>query len=80
MMPLRRGHRGYARLMGEDIRVERGWIMVNGTRSDDGRVVRGTGGEIRLSPFDALQDRRDAAIPAGAIFKASVQRLAFWRR
>ena len=54
--------------------------MVNGTRSDDGRVVRGTGGEIRLSPFDALQDRRDAAIPAGAIFKASVQRLAFWRR
>jgi hypothetical protein len=66
--------------MGDDIRVQRGWITVDGTRSDDGRVVRGTGGEIRLSPFDALQERRDAEIPAGAIFKASVQRLAFWRR
>jgi hypothetical protein len=42
--------------------------------------VRGTGGEIRLSPFDALQDRREARIPPGAILKASVQRLAFWRR
>jgi hypothetical protein len=66
--------------MGDDIRVERGWIIVNGTRSDDGHVMLGTGGEIRLSPFDALQDRRDAHIPAGAILKASVQRLAFWRR
>ena len=66
--------------MGDDIRVERGWIIVDGTRSDDGRVVRGTGGELRLSPFDALQDRREAGIPAGAILKASVQRLAFWRR
>jgi hypothetical protein len=74
------GARGYARCMGDDIRVERGWIIVDGTRSDDGRVVRGTGGELRLSPFDALQDRREAGIPAGAILKASVQRLAFWRR
>jgi hypothetical protein len=66
--------------MGENLRVERGWIIVNGTRSDDGRVVLGSGGDIRLSPFDALQERRDAQIPASAILKASVQRLAFWRR
>ena len=66
--------------MGENIRVERGWIIVDGTRAEDGHVVFGTGGEIRLSPFDALQDRRDAHIPSGAILKASVQRLAFWRR
>jgi hypothetical protein len=66
--------------MPDSIRVERGWIIVNGTRSDDGRLMLGTGGEIRLSPFDALQDRRDARIPPGAILKASVQRLAFWRR
>jgi hypothetical protein len=64
--------------MADDIRVERGWIIANGTRSDDGRVVLGTGGEIRLSPFDALQER--SVIPASAILKASVQRLAFWRR
>jgi hypothetical protein len=66
--------------MGDNIRVERGWIILDGARSDDGRVVLGTGGELRLSPFDALQDRRDAQIPSGAILKASVQRLAFWRR
>jgi hypothetical protein len=66
--------------MAEITRVERGWIIVNGTRSDDGRLVFGTGDEIQLSPFDALQERRDANIPAGAILKASVQRLAFWRR
>jgi hypothetical protein len=66
--------------MGDDIRVERGWIIVNGTRSDDGRVAFGTGGEIRLSPFDALQERRAVPVPAGAILKASVQRLKFWRR
>jgi hypothetical protein len=65
--------------MGEDMRVERGWIIINGTRGDDGRVTRGTGGELRLSPFDALQDR-EAGVPAGAILKASVQRLKFWRR
>jgi hypothetical protein len=66
--------------MGDNIRVERGWIIVEGTRADDGQVVLGAGGEIRLSPFDALQDRRTVRIPAGAILKASVQRLAFWRR
>jgi hypothetical protein len=66
--------------MAEITRVERGWIIVNGTRSDDGRLVFGTGDEIQLSPFDALQERRDAHIPAGAILKASVQRLAFWQR
>jgi hypothetical protein len=66
--------------MADDMRVERGWIIVDGTRSDDGRIARGTGGEVRLSPFDALQERRAAGVPAGAILKASVQRLAFWRR
>jgi len=64
----------------DDIRVERGWITVNGTRTDDGGVELGTGGEIRLSPFDALQQRREVPVPASAILKASVQRLAFWRR
>jgi hypothetical protein len=66
--------------MSDEIRVERGWIIVDGTRADDGRIVFGTGGELRLSPFDALQDRRSGQIPWGAILKASVQRLAFWRR
>jgi hypothetical protein len=64
--------------MAENIRVERGWIIADGTRSDDGRVVLGTGGELRLSPFDALRER--PVIPSSAILKASVQRLAFWRR
>jgi hypothetical protein len=64
--------------MADDIRVERGWIIANGTRSDDGRLVLGTGGELRLSPFDALRERD--VIPSSAILKASVQRLAFWRR
>jgi hypothetical protein len=62
----------------DNMRVERGWIIVDGARSDDGRLVLGTGGEIRLSPFDALQER--GQIPWRAILKASVQRLAFWRR
>jgi hypothetical protein len=62
------------------IRIERGWIIVDGRRGDDGRVVLGTGDEIRFSPFDALQDRGDVQIPASAILKSSVQRLAFWRR
>jgi hypothetical protein len=66
--------------MDADIRVERGWIIVAAARADDGRIVRGTGSEMRLSPFDALRDRRDAGIPSSAILKASVQRLAFWRR
>jgi hypothetical protein len=59
-------------------RVERGWIVVDASRGDDGRLRFGTGEELRLSPFDAVQERPD--IPAGAILKASVQRLAFWRR
>ena len=61
-----------------DMRIERGWIIVDGRRSDDGGIEFGTGDELRLSPFDALHERPQ--IPAGAIFKASVQRLAFWRR
>jgi hypothetical protein len=65
--------------MEENFRVERGWIIAKATRLDDGRVVLGEG-EMRLSPFDALQSRREAQIPVSAIFKASVQRLAFWRR
>jgi hypothetical protein len=66
--------------MADDIRVERGWIILDGRRSDDGGIELGTGEEIRFSPFDALQERGNAHIPAGAILKASVQRLAFWRR
>jgi hypothetical protein len=60
------------------IRVERGWIIVNATRADDGTLQLGAGEELRLSPFDALQER--PLIPSGAILKASFQRLAFWRR
>jgi hypothetical protein len=63
-----------------DIRVERGWIIVDGTRTDEGTIALGTGGELRLSPFDAVSDRREAQVPWSAILKASVQRLAFWRR
>jgi hypothetical protein len=63
--------------MDSDLRVVRGWIHVSGTRADDGSIVMGTGGELRLSPFDAL---REPQIPRVAILKASVQRLAFWRR
>ena len=66
--------------MAEVIRIERGWIVVDGTRGDDGGIVPGTGEEMRFSPFDAVQERREAKIPWGAILKASVQRLAFWRR
>ena len=65
--------------MADDLRVERGWIILKARRLDDGRVELGQG-ELRLSPFDALQDRRETQVPARAILKASVQRLAFWRR
>jgi hypothetical protein len=65
--------------MDDDLRVQRGWIILKATRLDDGRVVRGQG-EMRFSPFDALQDRGETQIPWSAILKASVQRLAFWRR
>ena len=66
--------------MSENHRVERGWIFVNGTRQDDGTIEIGTGGEMRFSPFDAVSSRDDAKITWGHILKASVQRLAFWRR
>jgi hypothetical protein len=66
--------------MADDHRVERGWIIVNGSRQDDGSIRLGTGDEMRFSPFDAMSQRRDAQITWGHILKASVQRLAFWRR
>jgi hypothetical protein len=66
--------------MAEGARVERGWIYVNGTRQDDGTIELGTGGEMRFSPFEAISERQDAQIGWGDILRASVQRLAFWRR
>jgi hypothetical protein len=64
----------------ENLRVERGWIIVNGTRQDDGTIELGTGSEMRFSPFEAISQRQDAQITWGDILAASVQRLAFWRR
>jgi hypothetical protein len=64
----------------EQVRIERGWIIVDGTRRDDGRIELGTGGEMRFSPFEAASQRADAQITWGHILTASVQRLAFWRR
>jgi hypothetical protein len=61
-------------------RIERGWIHVDGTRRDDGTIELGTGAEMRLSPFDAVSERRTAQLTWGHILKASLQRLAFWRR
>jgi hypothetical protein len=66
--------------MSESLCVERGWIFVNGTRLDDGRIELGTGAEMRFSPFEAMSQRQDAQITWGHILMASVQRLAFWRR
>jgi hypothetical protein len=66
--------------MSENVRIERGWIFVDGTRRDDGSIAFGTGGEMRFSPFDAMSQRRDTHITWGHILTASVQRLAFWRR
>jgi hypothetical protein len=66
--------------MSENPRVRRGWIVVNGTRQDDGTIKLGTGGEMRFSPFDAMSQRQDAQISWGDIVTASLQRLAFWRR
>lgn len=66
--------------MSENPRIERGWIIVNGTRQDDGTIKFGTGEEMRFSPFEAISQRQDAQITWGHIFSASVQRLAFWRR
>jgi hypothetical protein len=66
--------------MSENIRIDRGWIIVNGTRQDDGSIELGTGGEMRFSPFDAISEREHGQITWDQILKASVQRLAFWRR
>lgn len=59
-------------------RIERGWIYIDGRRGDDGKLVFGTGDELRLNPVEALQDRDQ--IPLSAALRASVQRLVFWRR
>ncbi len=66
--------------MSGSVRVERGWIFIDGTRQDDGSIALGTGGEMRFSPFEAISQRRDAQLTWGHILTASVQRLAFWRR
>jgi hypothetical protein len=66
--------------MADDIDVRRGWIYVNGSRQDDGTIRLGTGEELRFSPAEALSERRHVPGMSGAIWKASVQRLAFWRR
>jgi hypothetical protein len=66
--------------MSENVRVERGWIFVNGTRRDDGTIEIGTGDEMRFSPFEAMSQRHATQITWGHILTASVQRLAFWRR
>ena len=70
----------YAQVMSENVRVERGWIIINGTRQDDGTIKFATGGEMRFSPFEAVPLRREAHVGWGHILTASVQRLAFWRR
>ena len=66
--------------MSESLRIERGWIFVNGTRQDDGTIELGTGNELRFSPFEEMSQRHDAQITWSNILTASVQRLAFWRR
>jgi hypothetical protein len=66
--------------MSANHRIERGWILVDGTRQDDGTIELGTGGEMRFSPFEAISQRRDAQISWGDVLTASTQRLAFWRR
>ena len=71
---------GYAQPMSEGVRIERGWIFVDGTRQDDGTIEFGTGAEMRFSPFDAVSQRQEARITWSEILTASVQRLAFWRR
>lgn len=66
--------------MSGSLRIERGWIYVDGTRRDDGTIELGTGGEMRFSPFEAISERGSAPIAWGDILEASFQRLAFWRR
>jgi hypothetical protein len=64
----------------ENVRIERGWIFVTGTRRDDGTIELGTRDEMRFSPFEAMSQRQDTQTAWGHILTASVQRLAFWRR
>ena len=71
---------GYAQAVSENVRIERGWIFVTGTRRDDGTIELGTRDEMRFSPFEAMSQRQDTQITWGHILTASVQRLAFWRR
>jgi hypothetical protein len=71
---------GYAQAVSQNPRIERGWIYIHGTRRDDGTIELGTGDEMRFSPFEAMSDRQATQITWGDILKASVQRLAFWRR
>jgi hypothetical protein len=66
--------------MSENLRIERGWIYVDGARQDDGSIKLGTGGEMRFSPFEAISERKETPITWGHILTASTQRLAFWRR
>jgi hypothetical protein len=66
--------------MAAPVRIERGWIILDASRQDDGSIKHGTGGEMRFSPADALSDREATGITGAMILKASVQRLAFWRR
>ena len=66
--------------MSESVRVERGWIFVEGTRQDDGTIELGTASELRFSPFEAMSQRQETPITWSHILTASLQRLAFWRR
>jgi hypothetical protein len=66
--------------MSGTLRIERGWIYINGTRQDDGTITPGAGAEMRLSPFEAMSERESTPITWGHILTASAQRLAFWRR
>ncbi|HET6506194.1 MAG TPA: hypothetical protein VFG42_05360 [Baekduia sp.] len=67
--------------MDDHIQVRRGWIYLDGARQDDGTIKIGTGQELKLNPIEAIGERKNSPIPlGGAIWKASVQRLVFWRR
>jgi hypothetical protein len=66
--------------MRKGLRIERGWIFVNGARQDDGTILLGDSAEMRFSPIEAISQRQDTQITWGNILTASLQRLAFWRR
>ena len=51
--------------MSENVRIERGWIFVNGTRRDDGTIELGTRDEMRFRPFEAMSQRQDTQITLG---------------